>query len=62
MPAIVQLVVPLAVPLAPVAVFSHTTRATPTVSEAMPVTLMLDCVVEYDVAVVGAVTDTVGAV
>ena len=58
--AIVQLVVPLATPRAPFATFSHTTRVM--TDGAVPVMLMLDCVVEYDVAVVGVQIDTVGAV
>ncbi|HKH70389.1 MAG TPA: hypothetical protein VKA59_03525 [Vicinamibacterales bacterium] len=58
--AIVQLVVPLATPRAPFATFSHTTRVMPT--GAVPVIVMLDCVVEYDGAVVGVQIDTVGAV
>jgi hypothetical protein len=42
--AIAQLVVPLATPLAPFAVFSHTTRVV--TDGAVPVRLMLVCVVE----------------
>ena len=55
--AIVQLVVPLATPLAPLGEFSHTTRVM--AGDAEPVRVMLDCVVEKDVAVVGAQIDTV---
>ena len=58
--AIVQLVVPLATPLAPFAVFSHTTRVM--TEDALPVRLMLDCVVEKDVSVVGVQIDTVAVV
>lgn len=57
--AIAQLVVPLATPLAPFATFSHTTRVTP--AGAVPVILMLDCVVVKDVPVVGVQIDTVVA-
>ena len=57
--AIAQLVVPLATPLAALATFSHTTR---TMTEgAVPVMLMLDCVVVKDVPVVGVQIDTVDA-
>jgi hypothetical protein len=42
--AIAQLVVPLATPVAPFAEFCHTTRVT--TDDALPVRLMLDCVVE----------------
>jgi hypothetical protein len=56
---IAQFVVPLATPLAPLAVFSHTTRVT--TDGAVPVMLMLDCVVEKDVPVVGVQIDTVDA-
>ena len=55
--AIVQLVVPLATPLAPFAVVSHTTRVM--AGDALPVRVMLDCEVEKDVSVVGAQIDTV---
>jgi hypothetical protein len=55
-----QLVVPLATPLAPFDAFSHTTRVT--TDGAVPVMLMLDCVVEKDVPVVGVQIDTVDAV
>jgi hypothetical protein len=55
-----QLVVPLATPLAPFAEFSHTTRVT--TDGAVPVMLMLDCVVVKDVSVVGVQIDTVDAV
>ena len=58
--AIVQLVVPLATPRAPFATFSHTTRVT--TDGAVPVMLMLDCVVVKDVPVVGVQMDTVDAV
>ena len=58
--AIDQLVVPLATPRAPFATFSHTTRVT--TDGAVPVMLMLDCVVVKDVPVVGVQIDTVGAV
>src|SRR4030095_4678425 len=58
--AIDQLVVPLATPLAPFDAFSHTTRVT--TDGAVPVMLMLDCVVVKDVPVVGVQIDTVGAV
>ena len=58
--AIAQLVVPLATPLAPFATFSHTTRVT--TDGAVPVMLMLDCVVVKDVPVVGVQIDTVDAV
>ena len=58
--AIAQLVVPLAMPLAPFAAFSQTTRVVP--DGAVPVTLMLDCAVEKDVPVVGVQIDTVDAV
>ena len=51
--------VPLATPRAPVAEFSHTTRVT--TDGAVPVMLMLDCVVVKDVPVVGVQIDTVGA-
>jgi len=53
-------VVPLATPRAPFAEFSHTTRVT--TDGAVPVMLMLDCVVVKDVPVVGVQIDTVGAV
>jgi|SRR6185436_313771 len=55
--AIVQLVVPLATPLTPLGEFSHTTRVI--AGDALPVRVMLDCVVEKDVAVVGVQIDTV---
>ena len=55
--AIVQLVVPLATPLTPLGEISHTTRVM--AGDALPVRLMLDCVVEKDVSVVGAQIDTV---
>ena len=55
-----QLVVPLAAPLAPFDTFSHTTRVMP--EGAVPVMLMLDCVVVKDVPVVGVQMDTVDAV
>jgi hypothetical protein len=55
--AIVQLVVPLATPLAPFAAFSHTTRVI--ADDAEPATVMLDCVVENDVSVVGLQIATV---
>ena len=42
--AIVQLVVPLATPLTPLGEISHTTRVM--AGDALPVRLMLDCVVE----------------
>ena len=58
--AIAQLVVPLATPRAPFATFSHTTRVT--TDGAVPVMLMLDCVVVKDVPVVGVQIDTVDAV
>ena len=58
--AIAQLVVPLAMPLAPFAAFSQTTRVVP--DGAVPVTLMLDCAVEKDVPVVGVQIDTVDVV
>ena len=58
--AIDQLVVPLATPRAPFATFSHTTRVM--TDGAVPVMLMLDCVVAKDVPVVGVQIDTVGAV
>jgi hypothetical protein len=58
--AIAQLVVPLATPLTPFEAFSHTTRVT--TDGAVPVMLMLDCVVEKDVPVVGVQIDTVDAV
>ena len=58
--AIAQLVVPLATPLAPFAEFSHTTRVT--TDGAVPVMLMLDCVVVKDVSVVGVQIDTVDVV
>jgi hypothetical protein len=55
--AIVQLVVPLATPLTPLGEFSHTTRVM--TGDAVPVRVMLDCVVEKDVPVVGVQIDTV---
>jgi hypothetical protein len=55
--AIVQLVVPLATPLTPLGEFSHTTRVM--ADDAVPVRVMLDCVVEKDVSVVGVQIDTV---
>jgi len=55
--AIVQLVVPLATPLTPLGEFSHTTRVM--AGDAVPVRVMLDCVVEKDVPVVGVQIDTV---
>src|SRR4030095_3931683 len=55
--AIVQLVVPLATPLTPLGEFSHTTRVM--AGDALPVRVMLDCVVEKDVSVVGVQIDTV---
>lgn len=55
--AIAQLVVPLATPLAPFATFSHTTRVM--AGDALPVKVMLDCVVEKDASVVGEQIDTV---
>jgi hypothetical protein len=55
--AIVQLVVPLATPLTPLGEFSHTTRVM--TDDAVPVRVMLDCVVEKDVPVVGVQIDTV---
>jgi hypothetical protein len=55
--AIVQLVVPLATPLTPLGEFSHTTRVM--TDDALPVRVMLDCVVEKDVPVVGVQIDTV---
>ena len=55
--AIAQLVVPLATPLTPFAPFSHTTRVM--ADDAEPVRLMLDCVVEKDVPVVGVQIATV---
>jgi hypothetical protein len=58
--AIAQLVVPLATPLAPFATFSHTTRVT--TDGAVPVMLMLDCVVVKDVPDVGVQICTVDAV
>src|SRR4030095_586420 len=58
--AIDQLVVPLATPLAPFDAFSHTTRVT--TDGAVPVMLMLDCVVVKDVPVVGVQICTVDAV
>jgi len=58
--AIAQLVVPLATPLAPFDEFSHTTRVT--TEGAVPVMLMLDCVVAKDVPVVGVQICTVDAV
>ena len=58
--AIAQLAVPLATPCAPFATFSHTTRVT--TDDAVPVMLMLDCVVVKDVPVVGVQIDTVEAV
>ena len=60
--ATAQLVVPLAVPLAPLVVFSQTTRDTPLPSAAVPARLMYDCVVVYDDPVVGEPIVTVGAV
>ncbi len=57
--ATAQLVVPLATPLAPFATFSQTTLVTP--AGAVPVILMLDCVVVKDVPVVGVQIDTVVA-
>ena len=58
--AIVQLVVPLATPLTPLGEFSHTTRVM--AGDALPVRVMLDCVVEYEVSVVGVQIDTVAVV
>ena len=58
--AIVQLVVPLATPLTPLGEFSHTTRVM--ADDALPVRVMLDCVVEKDVSVVGVQIDTVAVV
>src|SRR6185436_20878147 len=58
--AIAELVVPLATPLAPIDEFSHTTRVT--TEGAVPVMLMLDCVVAKDVPVVGVQICTVDAV
>ena len=55
--AIVQLVVPLATPLTPLGEFSHTTRVM--AGDALPVRVMLDCVVEKDVPVVGVQIETV---
>jgi hypothetical protein len=55
--AIAQLVMPLATPLTPFAPFSHTTRVM--ADDAEPVRLMLDCVVEKDVPVVGVQIATV---
>jgi hypothetical protein len=55
--AIVQLVVPLATPLAPLGEISHTTRVM--AGDALPFRVMLDCEVEKDVSVVGAQIDTV---
>jgi hypothetical protein len=55
--AIDQLVVPLATPWAPFATFSHTTRVM--TDDALPVRVMLDCVVEKDVSVVGEQIATV---
>jgi hypothetical protein len=53
-------VVPLATPRAPFATFSHTTLVT--TDGAVPVMLMLDCVVVKDVPVVGVQICTVDAV
>jgi hypothetical protein len=58
--AAVQLVVPLATPLTPLGEFSHTTRLVP--DAAVPVRVMLDCVVEKDVPAVGVQIDTDAAV
>ena len=58
--AIVQLVVPLATPLTPLGEISHTTRVM--AGDALPVRVMLDCVVEYEVSVVGVQIDTVAVV
>ena len=58
--AIDQLVVPLATPLEPFDEFSQTTRVT--TDGAVPVTVMLDCVVAKDVPVVGVQICTVDAV
>ena len=58
--AIVQLVVPLATPLTPLGEISHTTRVM--AGDALPVRVMLDCVVEKEVSVVGVQIDTVAVV
>jgi hypothetical protein len=56
--AIAQLVVPVAVPLLPVVAFSHTTRLTVPLTEAVPVRLMVDWLVVYVVPVVGVTIET----
>jgi hypothetical protein len=59
--AIVQLVVPVAVPLPPLS-FIHVTCVTPTTSVALPLTVNVLVLVVYVVAVVGAVICTSGGV
>jgi hypothetical protein len=62
MPLAVQLVVPLAVPLAPVAEFAHVTCVTPTSSEAVPPSVSGLVLVVYVLDEVGVVIVTVGGV
>jgi hypothetical protein len=60
--ATLQLVVPEAVPLAPVVRFVHTTVVTPTLSDAVPPTESGDVAVAYVGEEVGVVMVHVGAV
>jgi hypothetical protein len=60
--AIVQLVVPVAVPFAPVARFVHTTAVTPTLSDAVPPSESGEEAVVYVGEEVGEVIVQVGAV
>ncbi len=58
----VQLVVPVAVPLVPFVEFTHETFVTPTLSEAVPVSLTLEDLVLKEILAVGDLIVTTGLV